>query len=74
MNDRIMVLPAKDPTQIRAIRVPDDYEEHEAFRYVTGLIASVEEENPDYNPEDISAVLEDHGFEPVEFLLGPALD
>ncbi|MDX1698563.1 MAG: hypothetical protein R3308_09770, partial [Thiohalobacterales bacterium] len=41
---------------------------------VTGLIARVEEDNPDYGWEDIAGMLEDHGFEPVEFILGPALD
>jgi hypothetical protein len=35
---------------------------------------SVEEQNPDYGWEDIAPALEDHGFEPVEFILGPALD
>jgi len=74
MSDTLMVLPARDPTQIRLVRVPDELEEHEAFRHVTGLIASVEEQNPDYQWEDIAATLEDHGFEPVDFLLGPALD
>ena len=74
MSSRLMILPASDATLIRLIRVPDDFEEHEAFRHVTGLIASVEEENPAYDWDDIVAVLEDHGFEPVEFTLGPALD
>jgi hypothetical protein len=74
MNDRLMILPAREPADIRAIRIPDDFEEHEAFRYVTGLIASVEEKDRNYRPEDIAAVLEDNGFEPVELLLGPSLD
>ena len=74
MSDTLMILPAKDSTAIRLVRVPDDFEEHEAFRHVTGLIASVEEKNPNYSWEDISDVLEDHGFQPMNFLLGPALD
>ena len=74
MSDTLMILPADNVEAIRLVRVPDEFEQHEAFRHVTGLIASVEEENPGYGWEDIAAVLEDHGFEPVDFVLGPALD
>lgn len=74
MSDTLMILPASDPVQIRLVRVPDEFEQHEAFRHVTGLIASVEEQNPEYRWEDIAVSLEDHGFEPVDFVLGPALD
>ncbi|MGD8673499.1 MAG: hypothetical protein PVH86_09270 [Thiogranum sp.] len=74
MNDTFMILPATDPVAIRLVRVPEDYEEHEVFRHVTGLIGKLEEENPDYDWDDIAAVLEDHGFETVDFILGPALD
>lgn len=74
MSDTLMILPAADPSAIRLVRVPSDYEEHEVFRHVTGLIGQLEEENPDYEWADIAAVLEDHGFETVDFILGPALD
>lgn len=74
MSDSFMILPARDAERIRLVRIPADLERHEAFRHVTGLIASVEEIRPDYRWEDIAAVLEDHGFEPVEFVLGPVLD
>ncbi len=74
MTELFMILPAGEHTEIRLVRVPPDYEQHEAYRHVTGLIASVEENDPDYSWEDIEAVLEEHGFEPVEFILGPALD
>ena len=74
MKGTLMILPAADPHAIRLIRVPEDYEEHEVFRHVTGLIGKLEEENPDYDWDDIAAVLEDHGFEAVDFVLGPALD
>jgi len=69
-----MILPASQPTDIRLVRVPDELEQHEAYRHVTGLIADIEEENPDYTWDDIAASLEDHGLEPVEFILGPTLD
>ena len=74
MTETLMILPARDPHRIRMVRVPGDYEEHEAFRHVTGLIAAVEEANPDYDWSEIEATLTDHGFETVGFVLGPALD
>lgn len=74
MQQRLMILPSRDSTAIRLVRVPEELEQHEAFRYVTGIIASVEEQIPDYDWEDIAHLLEDHGFEPVDFILGPSLD
>ncbi len=74
MPDTLMVLPATDRKAIRLVRVPPDFEAQEAYRRVTGLIASVEEDDPGYTWEDIESVLEEHGFEPVEFMLGPSLD
>ena len=73
MNDTLMILPATDPGGIRLVRVPDDFESHEAYRHVTGLIAAAEEQDPDCDQDDILAILEDHGFETVEFILGPNL-
>lgn len=74
MTDRLMILPAKNANAIRMIRIPDDFEEHEAYRRVTSLIASVEEKYPDYDVSDIVDLLEDNGFEQVPFVLGPTLD
>jgi len=74
MSDVLMILPASEATDIRLVRVPDEFEKHEAYRHVTGLIAGIEEENPDYTWDNIAASLEDHGFETVDFILGPALD
>ena len=68
-----MILPAKNPKDIRLLRIPTDFEEHEAYRYVTGLIAKVEE-GSDYTWDDISDLLEQKGFEVIEFILGPHLD
>jgi hypothetical protein len=68
-----MILPASNAKSIRLVRIPSDFESQEAFRHVTGLIASVEEQDPDCDRDDILAVLEDHGFETVEFILGPTL-
>ena len=71
---RLMILPSKDTTQTRLLRVPDDYEQHEAFRHVTGLIAAVESEAPDCRWDDIAEALEAQGYEVLDFVLGPALD
>lgn len=70
----LMVLPAADKAKIRLVRIPPDYPTKEAYRHVTGLIAQVEEQKPDFDWEDILVSLEDQGFEPVDFQLGPSLD
>jgi len=74
MSRKLMILPAHDYQQIRLVAIPSDYEQHEVFRHVTGIIAEVEESNPDYDWDDVITALEDRGFENVEFILGPALD
>jgi len=73
MNDNLMILPASEAEDIRLIRIPVDFEEHEVYRYVTGLIAKAEEE-PDYAWDDILDLLEERGFESVDFIIGPSLD
>ena len=73
MDQNLMILPAKDPNGIRLIKIPEDFEDHEVYRYVTGLIAEAEEKSG-YNWDDILDLLEDRGFEAVEFILGPSLD
>ena len=73
MAKNLMILPASDPKDIRLLQVPDDFEEHEAYRYVTGLIAKAEESS-DYDWDDILDLLEQKGFEDIEFILGPILD
>ena len=40
---------------------------------MTGLIASLEEDNDSCEWEDVAALLEESGFEPVDFVLGPSL-
>jgi hypothetical protein len=74
MTPKMMILPASRADAIRLVRVPDDFEIQEAYRRVTGLIAAVEESVPGYDWDDIQAALEDQGFEPLEFILGPSLD
>ena len=74
MAERLMVLPSKDVGRIRVVTVPEDMSPHEAYRYVTGLIAGVPRNGGDSWVDDVLDVLEDHGFETVEFSLGPPLD
>ncbi len=73
MINSLMILPASDTRNMRLVRIPDDFESHEVFRHVTGLIAAIEEQDPDCDQDDILTALEDHGFEAVEFILGPTL-
>lgn len=73
MTDNLMILPANKLENIRLIRIPEDLEKHEAYRYVTGIIAKVEESS-EYTWEDIQDFLEDRGFDAVDFILGPSLD
>ena len=74
MSARLMLLPSRDPEGSRVVTVPEDFEAHEAFRHLTGLIADVQEQDPDWSWEDLAEVLENHGFTPVECLVGPYLD
>jgi len=74
MKEPLMILSARDPENIRLVRVPADFEPQEAYRHVTALIAAVEENDPDWDWADIEAILEDNGFSSVDFILGPALD
>ena len=71
---KLMILPATKATDIRLVQIPDDFEEHEAYRHVVGIISQVEEKTPDYSWEDIAVELEDQQFIPVDFILGPHLD
>ncbi|MET0066988.1 MAG: hypothetical protein ABW076_11650 [Candidatus Thiodiazotropha sp.] len=74
MNETLMVLPSAQPEQIRLVRVPQDLDRNEAYRFATGIIAQAEENNRDYRWEDISEALEARGFEMVEAMIGPSLD
>lgn len=74
MTARLMLLPAKNIAAMKIVRIPDDFDKRDAVRHATSLIGSVEEESPDYEWEDIAALLEDHGFEVLDFMVGPDLD
>jgi len=74
MPAKLIMLPSKKLEHTRLIKIPEHYDGHEAFRHTTGLIAGVEEENPDYTWDDIAEVLEAQGFEVVNYIMGPELD
>ena len=74
MDNRYVILPAHKYSSIRLVKIPKDFEQPEPHRHITGLLAQVEEENPDYDWNDIAAMLEDHDIEIIDFALGPALD
>ena len=73
MSAKLMVLPGSDPEKSRLVSIPEDMREQEAYRYATGVIAAVQEENANCGWEEVMDALEDHGFEEVEFTLGPTL-
>ncbi len=74
MPAKLIMLPSKTFEQTRLIKIPAHYDGHEAFRHTTGLIAGVEEENPNCTWDDIAEELEAHGFTVVDYIMGPELD
>ena len=68
-----MVLPAERFEQVRVLQMPEDMEEHEAYRYATGIIAEVQESDANCSWEDVADALDEHGFSEVAFTLGPEL-
>lgn len=74
MSERFMLLPAKNIENMKLVKLPEDFDDRDALRHATALIASVEEEDPDYTWDDIAPELEDHGFEIMPFMIGPEID
>ena len=74
MTERLMILPSSNVQRVRLVTVPEDMSAHEAYRYVTGLISEVPREDEGGWMDNVLDTLEDHGFETVDFLLGPTLD
>ncbi|MES9870152.1 MAG: hypothetical protein ABW082_09160 [Sedimenticola sp.] len=73
MTAKLMVLQSADPEKTRLVRIPADMDEQEAYRHATGVIAAVQEANANCSWEDVEDALDDHGFQAVEFVIGPAL-
>ena len=74
MIPKLMLLPCRNLQKPLLVNMPDDMEEHEAYRYATGLVASVQEHDKQFNLDDIVEKLEEKGFEIVDFTMGPPLD
>lgn len=74
MNEQLMVLPSAQFESIRLVRIPPDLNRHEAYRFATGIIAQAEECTENCRWEDIAEALEARGFEPLDAIIGPALD
>ena len=70
---KLMVFPSIKHDQIKLMKVPDDFEEHEAYRCATSVISELQESNKDCTWEDVEDVLEENGFVTVEHVLGPEL-
>ena len=74
MSVQYMILPAADPRDLRLLQIPPDFEQQEAYRRVTALLAAVQEADPQCSWEDMAQVLESQGFTPLAYVLGPSLD
>jgi hypothetical protein len=74
MNDQLMILPSARFDAIRLVKIPYDLDRNEAYRFATGIIAQAEECTENCRWEDIAEALEARGFEPVDAIIGPALD
>jgi len=72
MNN-FMIFPGKENKDIKLVKYPNDFDSREIYRHVTGLIAEAEQNNDSCNWDDIAAILEDHGFVVVDYVLGPEL-
>jgi len=74
MTARLMLLPAKKLEDMKIVSIPSDFDARDALRRATSLIASIEEEDPDCDWDDIACMLEDNGFEVQPFMIGPDID
>ena len=74
MHKNLMVLPSKDFSSIKIVTIPEDMDQHEAFRNATGLIASFQENSANRSYDELEDMLEEKGFSCVEYILGPELD
>ena len=73
MDTQLMLLPGRAPGGSRLLRIPEDFDPRDALRHATAVIAEVQERNPGCAWPDLRGALEDHGFEEVDYMLGPEL-
>lgn len=74
MDCEVMVLPSQTADKIRVLKIPADMERQEAYRYATGVIAEAEGDAGNCSWEDIEDALDEHGFETLDYVMGPAID
>jgi hypothetical protein len=70
---KLMLFPGVDINATKLMQIPDDFEEHEVYRYVTALISDIQEQSPDCSWEDVEDRLQERGFLPVDYVMGPTL-
>lgn len=73
MSETFMLLPGRTPAESRVVRLPHDLDEREAYRRVAGFLRALKETDPEHAAEDALEALAEHGFSPVELVVGPAL-
>ncbi|MEI6413622.1 MAG: hypothetical protein WCP34_05080, partial [Pseudomonadota bacterium] len=74
MTTRYMLLPSQNPDRARLLELPPDLEPLEAYRYVTGVIAQIEEtQGPVPEPDEVCEALEELGFRPLPLVWGPRI-
>ena len=68
-----MLLPSKKIENSLLVALPEDIEPHAAFRCAVSIIAEAEDENPEMTRQEISLALEDHGFQVIDYIMGPEI-
>ena len=70
-----MLLPSKTFENSLLVELPDDIEPHAAFRCAVSIIAEAEEDGTaKMSPQEIKLALEDHGFQVIDYILGPEIN
>ena len=70
---KVMLLPSKTFENSLLVTLPDDVDSHAAFRCAVSVIAEAETEGQEDTKQEIILALEDHGFQVIEYLLGPEI-
>ena len=69
----VMLLPSKTFENSLLVTLPDDVDSHAAFRFAVSVIAEAETEGLEDTKQAIILALEDHGFQIIDYLLGPEI-
>jgi hypothetical protein len=68
-----MLLPSKTFENSLLIALPEDFESQAAYRCAVSIIADAETQQSSTSKQEIIHALEDHGFEIVDYILGPEI-